>query len=154
MAKANAQPAKGTRDFLPLDVRRRSYVTGIIREVFERHAFEPLETPAFERLDALLGKYGDEGDQLLFKILLRGQPLVEGIRNAAAHIAEESNLVQGRSGVVAPRAEPLLSDLGLRYDLTVPLARVYAAHQGALPPVFKRYQIQPVWRADTPGKGG
>ena len=153
MAKASAQPARGTRDFLPLDVRRRSYVTGIIREVFERHAFEPLETPALERLDALLGKYGDEGDQLLFKVLLRGQPLVEGIRNAATHIADEGNLAQGRSGVTAPRAEPLLSDLGLRYDLTVPLARVYAAHQGALPPVFKRYQIQPVWRADTPGKG-
>ncbi|HMI90626.1 MAG TPA: histidine--tRNA ligase [Polyangiales bacterium] len=153
MAKAHAQPARGTRDFLPLDVRRRSYVTGIIREVFERYGFEPLETPALERLDALLGKYGDEGDQLLFKVLLRGQPLVEGIRNAAEHIATAGNLSEGRSGVTAPRAEPLLSDLGLRYDLTVPLARVYAAHQGTLPAVFKRYQIQPVWRADTPGKG-
>ena len=80
MAKASVQPPKGTRDFLPLDVRRRSYVTGVIREVFERHGFEPLETPALERLDALLGKYGEEGDQLLFKVLLRGQPLVEGIR--------------------------------------------------------------------------
>ena len=153
MAKAAAQPARGTRDFLPLDVRRRSFVTGIIREVFERYGFEPLETPALERLDALLGKYGEEGDQLLFKVLLRGEPLVGGIRGAAEHIAVPGNLVQGRSGLVAPRAEPLLSDIGLRYDLTVPLARVYAAHQGALPPVFKRYQIQPVWRADTPGKG-
>ena len=153
MAKAAAQPARGTRDFLPLDVRRRAYVTGIIREVFERYGFEPLETPALERLDALLGKYGEEGDQLLFKVLRRGEPLVEAIRSAAAHIAEPGNLSEGRSGVTAPRAEPLLSDMGLRYDLTVPLARVYAAHQGALPPVFKRYQIQPVWRADTPGKG-
>src|SRR6188508_2489755 len=106
MAKAAAQPARGTRDFLPLDVRRRSFVTGIIREVFERYGFEPLETPALERLDALLGKYGEEGDQLLFKVLLRGEPLVGGIRAAGEHIAIEGNLVQGRSGLVAPRAEP------------------------------------------------
>jgi histidyl-tRNA synthetase len=153
MAKASVQPPKGTRDFLPLEVRRRSYVTSVIRDVFERHGFEPLETPAVERLDALLGKYGEEGDQLLFKVLLRGQPLVEGIRDAGAHIAVPENLQQGRSGVTARGAEPLLSDLGLRYDLTVPLARVYAAHQHELPSVWKRYQIQPVWRADTPGKG-
>jgi histidyl-tRNA synthetase len=153
MAKASAQPARGTRDFLPLEVRRRQHVTAIVREVFERHGFEPLETPAFERLETLLGKYGDEGDQLLFKVLLRGQPLVDGIRAAGEHVAQPSNLVEGRSGVTAPRAEPLLADLGLRYDLTVPLARVVAMHQGQLPPVWKRYQIQPVWRADTPGKG-
>jgi histidyl-tRNA synthetase len=153
MAKASAQPAKGTRDFLPLDVRRRSYVSGVIRDVFERHGFEPLETPALERLDTLLGKYGEEGDQLLFKVLLRGQPLVDGIRKAAEHIADPANLAQGRSGVTAKGADALLSDLGLRYDLTVPLARAYAAHQNELPGVFKRYQIQPVWRADTPGKG-
>ena len=153
MAKATAQPVKGTRDFLPLDVRRRNHVTGVIREVFEAHGFEPLETPAIERLDTLMGKYGDEGDQLLFKILRRGQPLVEGVREASAFIADESNLVEGRSGTTAPGAEPLLGDLGLRYDLTVPLARVVAGHQGKLPAVFKRYQIQPVWRADTPGKG-
>jgi histidyl-tRNA synthetase len=153
MAKASAQPAKGTRDFLPLDVRRRDYVTAAIRDVYERHGFEPLETPALERLETLLGKYGEEGDQLLFKILLRGQPLVEGVREAAAHVAVPENLVQGRSGVTAPRAEPLLADLGLRYDLTVPLARVYAGHQDKLGVPFKRYQIQPVWRADTPGKG-
>jgi histidyl-tRNA synthetase len=153
MAKAAAQPARGTRDFLPLEVRRRQHVTSIVRAVFERHGFEPLETPAFERLDALLGKYGEEGDQLLFKVLLRGQPLVDGIRAAAEHVASPENLLEGRSGVTAPGAEPLLADLGLRYDLTVPLARVVAAHQGQLPPVWKRYQIQPVWRADTPGKG-
>lgn len=153
MAKANTHPAKGTRDFLPLDVRQRSYVTSIIRDVFERYGFDPLETPALERLDALLGKYGDEGDQLLFKVLLRGEPLVHGLRKAAEHISDEAHLVHGRSGATAPGAEPMLADLGLRYDLTVPLARVYAAHQDKLPSVFKRYQIQPVWRADTPGKG-
>lgn len=153
MAKTSAQPAKGTRDFLPVDVRRRAFVTAKIRAVFESHGFAPLETPALERLDALMGKYGEEGDQLLFKVLLRGQPLVEGIRAASAHVGEEANLSHGRSGVTAPGAEPMLADLGLRYDLTVPLARVYAAYQGKLPNVFKRYQIQPVWRADTPGKG-
>jgi histidyl-tRNA synthetase len=153
MGKANTQPAKGTRDLLPLDVRQRSYVTAIIRDVFERYGFDPLETPALERLDALLGKYGDEGDQLLFKVLLRGEPLVHGLRKAAEHITDPAHLVHGRSGATAPSAEPMLADLGLRYDLTVPLARVYAAHQDKLPPVFKRYQIQPVWRADTPGKG-
>jgi histidyl-tRNA synthetase len=153
MAKTSATPYKGTRDFLPIDVRRRAFVTAKIRAVYESHGFAPLETPALERLDTLMGKYGEEGDQLLFKVLLRGQPLVEGIREASAHIAEPGNLNEGRSGITAPRAEPMLADVGLRYDLTVPLARVYAAYQGKLPVVFKRYQIQPVWRADTPGKG-
>ncbi|HKU39440.1 MAG TPA: histidine--tRNA ligase [Polyangiales bacterium] len=153
MSKPAVTPPKGSRDFLPRDVRQRQYVTNIVREVFQAHGFEPLETPTFERLETLLGKYGDEGDQLLFKILLRGEPLVAGIRRAAAYLNEPGAVVQGRSGEVAPGAETLLADLGLRYDLTVPLARVYAAYQGKLPPVFKRYQIQPVWRADTPGKG-
>jgi len=153
MAKTSAQPYKGTRDFLPIDVRRRTFVTSKIRAVYESHGFAPLETPALERLDTLMGKYGEEGDQLLFKVLLRGQPLVEGIREASAHISDASNLNESRSGITAPRAEPMLADVGLRYDLTVPLARVYAAYQGKLPAVFKRYQIQPVWRADTPGKG-
>lgn len=128
-------------------------VTGVIREVYASHGYLPLETPTFERLDTLLGKYGDEGDQLVFKILHRGQNLVQGIRAASEHIAVPENLVVGRSGETAPGAEGLLADMGLRYDLTVPLARVYAEHQGKLPAVFKRYQIQPVWRADTPGKG-
>lgn len=153
MAKQDTQPARGTRDFLPAEARRRAHVIAIVREVFERHGFEPLETPAIERLGALLGKYGDEGDQLLFKVLLRGQPLVDGIREAHAKLAAPGGVVTGRSGETAPGAEPLLADLGLRYDLTVPLARVYAAHRSKLPAVFKRYQIQPVWRADTPGKG-
>jgi histidyl-tRNA synthetase len=151
--RVNTQPPKGTRDFLPIDVRRREHVTGIIRRVYESHGFEPLETPAFERLDALLGKYGEEGDQLLFKVLHRGQALVHGIRDGARFIAEPGNVMSGRSGEVAPGAEKLLADMGLRYDLTVPLARVVAEYQGKLQPIFKRYQIQPVWRADTPGKG-
>jgi len=151
--KALTKPAKGTRDFLPLDIQRREMVTGIIKEVYQSHGYLPLETPTFERLDTLLGKYGDEGDQLVFKILHRGQKLVDGIREASEHLQVPENIVRGRSGETAPGAESLLTDMGLRYDLTVPLARVYAEHQGKLPSVFKRYQIQPVWRADTPGKG-
>jgi histidyl-tRNA synthetase len=112
------------RDFLPEDVRRREYVIGIIKRVYERYGFEPLETPAVENLDTLLGKYGDEGNRLIFKILKRG-----------AH---------EKTGE---------ADLALRYDLTVPLARVVAHHQAKLPRLFKRYQIQPVWRADRPARG-
>jgi len=147
------RPPKGTRDFLPSELRRRNHVVQIIRSVYESHGFHPLETPTYERLTTLLGKYGDEGDQLVFKLLHRGQPLVNGIREASEYLHQEGAIVAGRSGETAPGAEALLADLGLRYDLTVPLARVYAEHRGKLPAPFKRYQIQPVWRADTPGKG-
>src|SRR5712692_5856309 len=112
------------RDFLPADVRRREYVIGIIKEVYERYGFEPLETPAVENIETLKGKYGVEGNQLIFKILKRGE--------------------HERTGE---------ADLALRYDLTVPLARVVAQHQNELPKFFKRYQIQPVWRADRPARG-
>jgi histidyl-tRNA synthetase len=120
----NTQPARGTRDFLPGDVRRREYVIGVIKRVYELHGYEPLETPAFENIETLVGQYGDEGNKLIFKILKRGE--------------------QGSSGD---------ADLALRYDLTVPLARVVAQYQNELPKFFKRYQIQPVWRADRPAKG-
>jgi histidyl-tRNA synthetase len=120
----STKPPSGTRDFLPADVRRREYVIGVVRDVYERYGFEPLETPAFENIETLLGKYGDEGNKLIFKILKRGE--------------HES------------RGE---ADLALRYDLTVPLARVVAQYQNDLPRFFKRYQIQPVWRADRPAKG-
>ena len=116
------------RDFLPEDVRRREYVIAIIKRVYERYGFEPLETPAVENLDTLMGKYGDEGNQLIFKILKRGEALKDVALADAA-------------------------DLALRYDLTVPLARVIAHHQSKLPKLFKRYQIQPVWRADRPARG-
>jgi len=150
---AVTKPARGTRDFLAEDVRRREHVVGIIRDVYAAHGFVPLETPTFERLDTLLGKYGDEGDQLVFKILHRGQNLVDGIRSAADELARPGVIVEGRSGETAPSVEKLLADQGLRYDLTVPLARVVAEHRGKLPGVYRRFQIQPVWRADTPGKG-
>jgi histidyl-tRNA synthetase len=112
------------RDFLPEDVRRRQYVIGVIAEVYQKYGFEPLETPAVENLETLQGKYGEEGDRLIFKILKRG----EG-------------------------AETGQADLALRYDVTVPLARVVAEYKSKLPKFFKRYQIQPVWRADRPQKG-
>ncbi len=114
---------KGTRDLLPELMTKRLAVIDTVRRVFARYGFEPLETPAFERIETLMGKYGDEGEKLIFRILKRG----EG----------------GQRGEV---------DLALRYDLTVPLARVIAMNS-ALPLPFKRYQIQPVWRADRPQKG-
>ncbi|MCS6875168.1 MAG: histidine--tRNA ligase [Pyrinomonadaceae bacterium] len=128
------QPARGTRDFLPEDIRRREYVVRIIREVYESYGFEPLETPAIENLETLLGKYGEEGNQLIFKILKRGEKLREALQ------AEEIK-------------ENELADLALRYDLTVPFARVIANYSDKLPKFFKRYQIQPVWRADRPAHG-
>ncbi len=123
------------RDFLPADVRKRNYVIGIIKEVYEKYGFEPLETPSVENLETLTGKYGEEGNQLMFKILKRGEKL-------------EKELAEGNI-----RSENELSDLALRYDLTVPLARVVANYRHELPKFFKRYQIQPVWRADRPAKG-
>jgi histidyl-tRNA synthetase len=120
----NTHPARGMRDFLPEDVGRRQYVIGVIAGVYQRYGFEPLETPAVENIDTLLGKYGEEGDRLIFRILKRGE--------------------EGKTGE---------ADLALRYDLTVPLARVVAQYQAELPKFFKRFQIQPVWRADRPQKG-
>ncbi|HEY0173748.1 MAG TPA: histidine--tRNA ligase [Pyrinomonadaceae bacterium] len=121
---AKTQPARGMRDFLPADVRRREYVVRVIKETYERYGFEPLETPAVENIETLMGKYGEEGNQLIFKILKRGE--------------------HERTGE---------ADLALRYDLTVPLARVVAEYGDKLPKFFKRYQIQPVWRADRPARG-
>ena len=124
MASAKTQPARGMRDFLPADVRKREYVINVVKEVYESYGFEPLETPAVENIETLMGKYGEEGNQLIFKILKRG--------------------VHESTGE---------ADLALRYDLTVPLARVVAEYRDKLPKFFKRYQIQPVWRADRPARG-
>ncbi|RMH35086.1 MAG: histidine--tRNA ligase [Acidobacteria bacterium] len=128
-----AQVARGMRDFLPADVRKRNYVVNIIREVYESYGYEPIETPAIENLETLLGKYGEEGNQLIFKILKRGEKLRQALGDA--------------------ENENALADLALRYDLTVPLARVVANYKDKLPKFFKRYQIQPVWRADRPARG-
>jgi histidyl-tRNA synthetase len=131
MSTTSTKPARGMRDFLPADVRRRAYAIRLIAEVYETYGFEPLETPAVENLDTLMGKYGDEGNQLIFKILKRGEQAEEALREGGKELA----------------------DLALRYDLTVPLARVVAEYRAQLPKFFKRYQIQPVWRADRPARG-
>ena len=130
----STKPPSGMRDYLPEAVAKRRYVVGRITDVFQRYGFQPLETPAIENLSALLGKYGEEGDRLLFRLLHRGDKLARALANET------------------PKAGDL-AELGLRYDLTVPLARVVAQYGNSLPRVFKRYQIQPVWRADRPAKG-
>jgi len=124
MPSQQTRPARGMRDFLPEDVRRRAYVIGIVSDVYQRYGFEPLDTPALENIETLMGKYGEEGNKLIFKVLRRGEHESSGE-----------------------------TDLALRYDLTVPLARVVAEYRGQLPKFFKRYQIQPVWRADRPARG-
>ena len=133
MAKINTAPLSGMRDFLPLDVLRRNYVIDVIERVYQSYGFEPLETPTMERLSTLLGKYGEEGDQLIFRILKRGDKLTSALADSPT--------------------ENSVSDAGMRYDLTVPLARVVAEYRSKLPRFFKRYQIQPVYRADRPAKG-
>jgi len=133
MARFNTKPISGTRDFLPVDVLRRNYVIDTIERVYQSYGFEPLETPAMERLDTLLGKYGEEGDQLIFRVAKRGDKLQRALEE---NPTEES-----------------IADAGLRYDLTVPLARIVAEYRNDLPRYFKRYQIAPVYRADRPAKG-
>ena len=135
------------RDFLPSDVRKRNYVIGIIKEVYESYGFEPLETPAVENIDTLMGKYGDEGNQLIFKILKRGEKLDESLETRD----KRQDVNDSGSSLQSPVSS--LADLALRYDLTVPLARVVANNKNELPKFFKRYQIQPVWRADRPARG-
>jgi histidyl-tRNA synthetase len=130
----STRPPSGMRDYLPEAVSKRRYVMGKVESVFQRYGFLPLETPAMENLSTLLGKYGEEGDQLLFRILQRGEKLTQVLGQAQVEVAD-------------------LAELGLRYDLTVPLARVVAQYGHTLPRFFKRYQIQPVWRADRPAKG-
>ncbi len=130
----STKPPKGTKDLLPTAARQRQAIVDVIERAYQAHGFEPLATPSIERLDALLGKYGDEGDQLIFRIMKRGANLARAL---------------GKD----PINQGALADLGLRYDLTVPLARVAAEHQNELPKHFKRYQIQQVWRADRPAKG-
>jgi histidyl-tRNA synthetase len=144
MSKTN--PARGMRDFLPADVRKREYVIGIIKDVYESYGFEPLETPAVENIETLMGKYGEEGNQLIFKILKRGEKLAASFKSVESIESVESR----EDGLDRPDG---LSDLALRYDLTVPLARVVANRKNDIPKFFKRYQIQPVWRADRPAKG-
>lgn len=131
---------KGTRDFSPIEVAKRQYIISIIKKHFERSGFQPIETPSFENSETLMGKYGEEGDRLIFKILNSGDYLSK---------ATEAYLTDRKSLELTSQ----ISEKALRYDLTVPFARYVVQHQNELEFPFKRYQIQPVWRADRPQKG-
>lgn len=131
---------KGTRDFSPIEMAKRNYIFDTIRSVFYRYGFKQIETPAMENLSTLMGKYGEEGDKLLFKVLNSGDFL--------AHVADEE-LIGRNSNKLTSK----ISEKGLRYDLTVPFARYVVQHREELTFPFKRFQIQPVWRADRPQKG-
>lgn len=131
---------KGTRDFGPQEMARRNYIFNTIREVYALYGFQQIETPAMENLGTLMGKYGEEGDKLLFKILNSGD-FLRGV--------SEDDLAKGATGKLAAQ----LCEKGLRYDLTVPFARYVVQHREELTLPFRRYQIQPVWRADRPQKG-
>jgi len=137
---------KGTRDFSPVEMLRRKYIFGTIEKVFRKYGFLPLETPAMENLSTLTGKYGEEGDRLIFKVLNSGDAWKGVSEEVKKRLAEGEEVSGGRLA-----AE--LSDKALRYDLTVPFARYVVQHRNELAFPFKRYQIQPVWRADRPQKG-
>ena len=131
---------KGTRDFSPSEVAKRQYIMQIIRSNFEKFGFQPIETPSFENSDTLMGKYGEEGDRLIFKILNSGDYLAKA----------DEKLLENKDSL---KLTSTISEKALRYDLTVPFARYVVQHQNEIEFPFKRYQIQPVWRADRPQKG-
>lgn len=139
MAQTPSIP-KGTRDFLPVETARRNYIFDTIREVFHRYGFQQLETPAMENISTLLGKYGEEGDKLIFRILNSGDFLA-GVDGEQLSARDSGAVVRS------------VADKGLRYDLTVPFARFIVQHRNEIVFPFRRYQIQPVWRADRPQKG-
>lgn len=132
--------AKGTRDFSPIEVQKRQYIISIIKNNFQKFGFRPIETPSFENSETLMGKYGDEGDRLIFKILNSGD-FLEKVTDDDLQTKNSKKLTKQ------------ISDKALRYDLTVPFARYVVQHQNDIQFPFKRYQIQPVWRADRPQKG-
>jgi len=131
---------KGTRDFTPVEMSRRNYIFDSIRKIFKIYGYQPIETPAMENLSSLMGKYGDEGDKLLFKILNSG--------NFKDKLSE-NELTETPAGKLGTK----IAEKGLRYDLTVPFARFVVQHRNEISFPFKRYQIQPVWRADRPQRG-
>lgn len=139
MSKKPSVP-KGTRDFSPAEVAKRNYIMETIKSKFRLYGFQPIETPSFENSETLLGKYGEEGDRLIFKILNSGDFLSK---------VDDSGLIEKNSIKVAPQ----ITEKALRYDLTVPFARYVVQHQNEITFPFKRYQMQPVWRADRPQKG-
>ncbi len=139
---------QGTRDFGPAQVARRQHIFNVIRRTFETFGYAPLETPTLENLSVLTGKYGDEGDQLLFKVLNSGNFLVKERRGEITPFVTAEDLEAGPKAVL-----PKIAEKGLRYDLTVPFARYVAMNRGTLTFPFRRYQMQPVWRADRPQRG-
>lgn len=143
MAKPKVSLPQGTRDFGPEVVRKRNYIIQTIRSVFELYGFQPIETPAMENLETLMGKYGEEGDKLIFKILNNGLGHPDHIEKSRAAFEK---VLQGKN-------DPELTERALRYDLTIPFARYVAMNHAQLAFPFKRYQVQPVWRADRPQKG-
>jgi histidyl-tRNA synthetase len=143
MAKVTVGLPQGTRDFGPEVVRKRSYILNTIKNVFELYGFQPLETPAMENLETLMGKYGEEGDKLIFKILNNGLNDPKNIDKAKTAFEK---VLEGKN-------DKNLTERALKYDLTIPFARYVAMNYGQLTMPFKRYQVQPVWRADRPQKG-
>lgn len=137
---------QGTRDFSPSEVRKRQYILQTIRTIFERYGYQPLETPSMENLTTLMGKYGEEGDRLIFKILNNG--LHEKKEADKKNLNEEWQKLLEK-----PYSTPVVTERALRYDLTIPFARYVVMHQHELAFPFRRYQMQPVWRADRPQKG-
>ena len=143
MAKVNVSIPQGTRDFDASTVRKRRYIIQTIQSVFEQYGFEPLETPSMENLDTLMGKYGEEGDKLIFKIL----------NNGLDHPSKAENARSEFEKILSGKNSSAITERALRYDLTIPFARYVAMHHQQLTMPYKRYQIQPVWRADRPQKG-
>lgn len=143
MAKTKASIPQGTRDFSAEVVRKRNYIFNTIKNVFELYGFAPLETPAMENLETLMGKYGEEGDKLIFKIL----------NNGLDNAAKQEQIKNDFEKVLAGKNTSGITERALRYDLTIPFARYVAMNHGQLTFPFKRYQIQPVWRADRPQRG-
>jgi histidyl-tRNA synthetase len=145
MSKQKPALVTGTRDFLPKDMVRRDFIFGTIRNVFERFGYQQIQTPTMERMSVLTGKYGEEGDKLLYKVLNSGDFLKETLEKPEA---DRNELLSDSRALT-----PMIAEKGLRYDLTVPLARFVVMNRNELVFPFKRYQMQPVWRADRPQKG-
>ena len=133
---------QGTRDFNAATVHKRQFILNTIKSVFETFGFQPLETPAMENLETLMGKYGEEGDKLIFKIL----------NNGLDNPQKETPTKEGFEKILSGKSSTAITERALRYDLTIPFARYVAMNHGSLTFPFKRYQMQPVWRADRPQK--